>query len=255
MALKLALVGATGRAGKEVLKVLPEFPQFRLVAAVHSGKSSALGGDLPYTTDLESAVGQADCVLEFSSAALSVDVAKICAQYGRTLVLASSGHTPQQLDEIRRYSSAAPFLHASNLSLGVFVLHEISKQTQKLLGPDYQIEIFEMHHRHKKDAPSGTALSLERELVAAGDLTPVHDRAGRAGPRKESEIGLSSARGGEVLGEHTIYFLGNGDRLELTHRTADRAVFARGGLKALEKLHGRSARLYSLREVFGFDNS
>lgn len=256
MGLKLALVGATGRAGSEVLRVLPEFPQFELCAAVHSGLKQApldvatLSG-VPLTTDLSAAVKAADCVLEFSSESTSVELAKLCALYKRPLLIASSGHSGSQLEEIRRCAADTPIVHAANLSLGVFVLHELSKQAQKLLGPQYQIEIFEMHHRHKKDAPSGTALSLSRELSAGGDLQVIQDRGVRSGPRKDAELGISSARGGEVLGEHTVFFLGQGDRLELTHRTADRAVFARGGLSVLERLIGKPARLYNLREVFG----
>ncbi|MBN8549472.1 MAG: 4-hydroxy-tetrahydrodipicolinate reductase [Deltaproteobacteria bacterium] len=254
MTLKLSLIGASGRAGKEVLRVLPEFSQFSLVSAITSGKGSStaqsVGCAIPFSSDLKSGVAAADCVLEFTSAAASVEVAKLCALHQRPLVLASSGHTEDQLAQIRVAAQQTAIFHSANLSLGVFVLHEISKHAQRLLGPSYQVEIFEMHHRHKKDAPSGTALSLARHLAAGSNLETIRDRGSRVGSRKDSELGVSALRGGEVLGEHTVFFLGQADRLELTHRTADRAVFARGGLMALEKLIGKPAGLYTFAQLF-----
>lgn len=260
MTLRVAVVGASGRAGSELIKALDAFPEIELTAALVSANSSALGNvcrsaplnngrEVKFTSELEVGIRGAQGVIEFSSAAVSVEVARLCATIGRPLILASSGHSAAQLAEVREASQRCAILQASNLSIGVFALHEICKLSQSILGDAFQIEISEIHHRHKKDAPSGTALSLARALQKEGELSLVPDRGVRIGARGDREIGIASLRADEVFGEHTVYFFGPGERLELTHRTASRAVFGQGALRLFGKLLERGPGLYGIKDL------
>lgn len=256
MSIRLAVIGASGRAGSEVLKVLPEFPAFALSSAVVSPRSKHLGQNCPvpyheqrFSADLESAIRDADGVIEFSGAVSSVRVADLCARYQRPVVIASSGQNADQLASLRRASERCPILISANLSTAVHVLKQLCLTAQRMLGSGFQAEIFEIHHQHKKDAPSGTALTLGKAMSEAGGLSLVPARGAEPGARTPDSVGVASLRGGEVLGEHTVFFLGQGERIELTHRTSDRGIFARGGLRALEALMGKSAGLYQMADL------
>lgn len=239
--------------------MVPEFKDFELTWAVVSAGSKSLGQvcraadaiheEVRFTSDAETAVKNSDAVIEFAGAEGSTQAAELCARYRRPIVIASTGHTQVQKEKIRASAEQTALLQASNLSLAVFALHRACAAAQAILGPEYEIEIFELHHRHKKDAPSGTALSLATLLASAADLNVQSDRSVRKEPRDARSLGIASLRAGEILGEHTVFFCGAGERLEFTHRTSDRAVFARGGLRVLSSLIGRPAGCYSLADI------
>ncbi len=195
-------------------------------------------------------------VIDFTAPAVTARHAQACAAGGQALVVGTTGLGAPEVAALQAAAARIPVLHARNMSLGITVLTELVRQATALLGPDFDVEITEAHHRHKKDAPSGTALQLGEAAAAArgqrlGDVA-VYSRAGLAeGSRPAGAIGFASLRAGAIVGEHTVLLAGAEEQLELGHRATDRALFARGALRAAGWLVGRPARLYSLREVLG----
>jgi 4-hydroxy-tetrahydrodipicolinate reductase len=183
--------------------------------------------------------------LDFSAPGCGLRFAHAIAERGAALLVGTTGIIPADLEELRVIARAIPVLVASNTSVGVFCLSELSMHARKILGDSYDVEIVEMHHRHKKDAPSGTALSLASRLSGTG-LNPVWDRDGA---RKDGEIGISSARGGEVVGVHTIYFLGASDQIELTHRANSRKCLADGAIRLGAALAGKAPGMYDVTDL------
>jgi len=231
-AIRMVIVGASGRMGTQLLRLLDQFPALRLVGAVASERSTALGKDaglhagaaasaLPISPALPPLLQQADLVLDFSS--------------------------PAAADVI-------PLLVAPNTSLGVTLMLELVRQAAQALPRNYDIEIMEAHHRNKADAPSGTALALGEAASAGRGQSlaeqAVYTRHGQPGPRHEGQIGYAVVRGGDVVGEHQVWFLGDGERLLLQHSATDRSVFARGALLAAQWLAGKPAGRYGMRDVF-----
>jgi 4-hydroxy-tetrahydrodipicolinate reductase len=201
------------------------------------------------------AVLDADGILDFSSPAATVEFAALAAQARIVHVIGTTGLSAEDLKRIAAAARHAPIVRSGNMSLGVNLLAGLARRAAKALGADFDIEILEMHHRMKVDAPSGTALLLS-EAVAEGRgidlatrMTP--PRHGHTGARQAGDIGFASLRGGSVAGDHTVIFAGDGERIELTHRADDRAVFARGAVKAALWAHGRKAGLYSMADVLG----
>ncbi|MCB9546828.1 MAG: 4-hydroxy-tetrahydrodipicolinate reductase [Myxococcales bacterium] len=186
-----------------------------------------------------------DVVIDVAVASATDDL--LARLDGAALVTGVTGRDAAQQAAIHAYAERAPVLVAANFSVGVAVLRALARQAARALGPAFQAEIFEIHHRHKADAPSGTALALGA-AVAEGAGLPWPDAAAtaRAGRRGDAEIGLSAARGGDVVGEHTVFFLGPAERLELTHRATDRAVFAHGALRAAAWIAGRASGIYGV---------
>ncbi|MBX7144958.1 MAG: 4-hydroxy-tetrahydrodipicolinate reductase [Oligoflexia bacterium] len=250
MPAKLVLVGAHGKMGREVLSSLQEFPDIQLVAAIDNDD-----GELPeslrevvVSKDLAAHIKSCDGVIEFSSPAGSVQVAQLCAQYSKVAVLAATGHTPEQLAAIRKAATQTSILCSANFSLGILLLRRLLRSIPTDTLREFDIEIVETHHRNKKDAPSGTALEL---LSCLGDpQNIIIDRSARHAGRNKTEIGVASLRGGDMVGEHTVFLCANGERLELTHRAWSRRIFARGALTAFLKLLNRPAGLYSLDQLF-----
>lgn len=248
--LNLVVYGASGRVGTEILKYLEEFPCFTLGAALVSEKSKALGArdsrsDIKYSSNIEQALHKADCVIDFSTASASKSLLQDLLKDPKATVIGTTGHDQENLNLVKELSKRAPILLASNTSIGIVVLEEVSKLAQKILGPSFDVEIVETHRRGKIDAPSGTALTLAQAL-AEKDLIKT-DRNTARGP---GEVTIQSLRGGDVAGEHTIHFLGESERLEFTHTVSNRAVFARGALRLASLLHGRKAGLYAPRDLF-----
>jgi len=244
--IKLTVQGASGRAAGELLKVLSDYPHFELAYALVSPSSKRLGetalGAIKFTADKAEAVKNSAAVIDFSEPVASLDLAKLCAQFKRPLLIATTGHSEEQLSKISACSKESAILLAPNTSLGVFAMHELGSLAKRILGDGFEIEIFEMHHSKKKDAPSGTALSLANHLAT---LEPADGAAAM-----RSEIGVSSARGGDVVGEHTVFFLGSGERIEITHRATNRAIFGRGALKLTERLLECPPGLYRVRDIW-----
>lgn len=256
--IRLCLHGASGRMGGQVLRVLPEFSDFSLTAALVGPQSARLNQEaLPgvsYTCDLHSALKKCDVVVDFSSVEASLRLAQVCAEAGKPLLIGTTGHSQPQLETLKQAAAGIAVLMAANTSPGVFVLQKLCRMAAAMLGDGYDIEILELHHRAKKDAPSGTALGLAQAVRAERDLELSVERASRCQPRSVSELGLASLRGGDVCGEHSVFFLGSGERLELSHRVSDRAIFARGALRLARELLGKTAGFYSMGDVLNTPN-
>jgi 4-hydroxy-tetrahydrodipicolinate reductase len=264
--MRLVVTGAAGRMGRMLVKTIHETPGVVLSGALEREGSIALGGDAgllagcgnagtAITADPLAAVLDADGILDFSSPAATVEFAALAAQARIVHVIGTTGLSAEDLKRIAAAARHAPIVRSGNMSLGVNLLAGLARRAAKALGADFDIEILEMHHRMKVDAPSGTALLLS-EAVAEGRgidlatrMTP--PRHGHTGARQAGDIGFASLRGGSVAGDHTVIFAGDGERIELTHRADDRAVFARGAVKAALWAHGRKAGLYSMADVLG----
>ncbi len=226
MAVKVALVGY-GRMGKEVEKVLRE-KGYEVVGVVERG------------TPL-SPIDGADVVVEFALPEATLPALKYAAERGKRYVFGTTGHTPEQMEEIRRLSERIAILYSPNFSRGIAVLRFVLGEVLPLLQ-DWDREVFEIHHRWKKDAPSGTALALAHLL---GDEVVI----GRRGPRREGEVGVASVRGGDVFGDHTVFFLGDGERIEITHRLTSRRALALGVPPAIDFILGKDRGFYTYDDV------
>ncbi len=205
--------------------------------------------------DFAAALSQADAVIEFSHHTATPPVAQACAAAGKLLVIGTTGHTDGELDQIHAASAAIPLVFAPNFSVGVNALFWLTEKAAEILGPDFDLEVVEMHHRLKKDAPSGTArrlaeiLARVRGLQYAGDVR--HGREGITGERTSREIGMHALRGGDVVGDHTVIFATPGERVELTHKASSRDTFARGAIRAARWARDRRPGLYDMQDVLG----
>ena len=251
MTLTLGICGAEGRMGRAVLALLPEYPELRLTAALTAHDSPGVGrlvSGVRLAGRAADVSGEAEVWLDFSAPDSSVMLAEECARRGRPLLVGTTGHSNAEREALLNSARRIPLALVANTSIGVFALLAAAREAQRILGSSAEVEIVEAHHRAKKDTPSGTALMIARELGAAGGLTLITSREGE---RKPGELGVTSIRGGDVVGEHTVYFLGDGERLELTHRARDRSVFARGALQLVQRLARRTPGLYGISDLVG----
>ena len=194
----------------------------------------------------------ADVTIDFSHADTTASICEVAIKSKTPLVIGTTGHSAKQRDDIVAASKQIPVVLASNFSVGVNTLFALTENAAKILGDDFDLEIVEAHHRMKKDAPSGTAKTLAEILQRARQTKTLrHGREGIVGERGKSEIGIHSVRGGDVVGDHTVIFAGQGERLELTHRASSRETFARGAIRAARWVIGKSPGLYDMRDVLG----
>ena len=258
MTIALGVVGACGRTGGSVIGILSEFPTVRLAAAVVAGGSEAEsrlclsaaknhGLEVRYTSCLEAAVGSCDVLVDFSSPLSSLALAEECARMHKALLVGTTGFSGEQFEQLKSYGREAAILVTPNTSLGVFVLKKLALEAQRLLGPQFDVEIVELHHKMKHDVPSGTALALGRALCR-GD--PAALISARATEREEGQVGIASLRGGNIVGEHSVLFLGQDERLELTHRASSRTLFARGALYAALRLVEMEPGWYEMDDLY-----
>jgi 4-hydroxy-tetrahydrodipicolinate reductase len=250
--------------GRALLAALPEFATVRLVGATASATSQWLGKDvralgghaiLTVDADVPAALRDAQVAVDFALPAATPFHVKCAANAGVPIVIGTTGHSAEQRAAIMGASARVPIVLAPNMSLGVNVLLKLAELAASALNADYDIEIFEAHHRNKKDAPSGTALRIGEVVAQARGTTLDADgtfmRHGETGVRPRGAIGFSVLRGGDVVGDHTLTFAGPGERIELTHRAHDRSGFARGALTAACWVIGKPAGLYSMQDVLG----
>jgi 4-hydroxy-tetrahydrodipicolinate reductase len=264
--LEIALLGVSGRMGQALLACIAEAPDLRLSGAMDSPESrwlnqdaGALAGPAAAGILITSAPGVAirgaQAAIEFAFSAATPDVVQACVAACCPLVIGTTGHSSEQREKIDAGAKSIPIVMAPNFSLGINLLFKLTELAGKTLGKDYDIEIFEAHHRNKKDAPSGTALGIGRAAAKGrgGSLEAdaVYDRHGTSGVRTRGAIGFSVLRGGDIVGDHTITFAGPGERLELTHKSHDRVGFARGALHAARWVIGKKPGLYSMQDVLG----
>lgn len=250
--------GAAGRMGRRILALAAEAPEsFRIVAGVDrkAGTLRDLGiaADAPVLTALPVHPGAA--VIDFSHHAVFPAVAAHCAANGMALASGTTGIAPEILDrELGSASARVACMHANNMSVGVNVLLDVAARLAKALGQDYDIEVVEAHHNQKADAPSGTAFALADAITAATGRTRadhVYGRSGQPGPRRKGEIGIHAMRMGDVVGDHTIHWVGGGERITLGHVAHSRDIFARGALRAAGFLAAARPGRYAMRDVLG----
>ena len=256
--LRLVVVGAAGRMGRMLTQIIPDTLGVRLSAALESEGSLHIGaecGGVAITGDIAAALADADAVIDFSSPAATVAMAKATAAAKVAHIIGTTGLAAEDLAAIAEAARETVVVRSGNMSLGVNLLAVLVERAAKALGPAWDCEIVEMHHRMKVDAPSGTALLLG-EAAARGRGIDLADhsargRDGLTGARKSGDIGFAALRGGTVVGDHTVIFAGAGERIELSHRAEDRGVFARGAVAAALWTRGRAPGLYSMADVLG----
>ncbi len=240
---KILINGSKGRMGQALITCAAEHPNLQIVGAVDQGD------------DIAAAIPQCDAVIDFSFHNVTAGVAALCAQHGTALVIGTTGHSESEKSEIKNHQSKIPIVWASNYSTGVNTLFWLTRKAAEILGPSFDLEVVEMHHRMKKDAPSGTATTL---LEILADVRQVqleeqlrHGRKGITGERTASEIGIHALRGGDVVGDHTVMFAAQGERVELTHKASSRDTFAQGALRASGWVVGKAPGIYSMQDVLG----
>jgi 4-hydroxy-tetrahydrodipicolinate reductase len=260
----LAVFGITGRMGQSLVQALRETQALTLSGAIASRQSTRLGQDAAGLGEATGVTITADVAQGLLGAAVAVDFstgdcvavhAGACAAAGVPLLVGATGFDGASRDALVRAAGVIPVLIAANTSVGVSVVMQLVSTAAARLGPSYDVEIIEAHHRMKRDAPSGTALALGKAIAEARTVSlrdvAACDRAAVSAPRSPGSIGFSSVRGGDIVGEHTVIFATAGERVEITHRATDRATFARGALRAAEWLLGQSAGLYGMEHVLG----
>lgn len=266
MTLKVAIAGASGRMGRTLIESVLRSADLELAAALEQSGNPYIGKDagelageangLRVTDDIGAALAKADVLIDFTRPAGTMEHLAQCQKAKRRFVIGTTGFDDAQLSAIKDASRTIAIAMAPNFSVGVNVTFKLIELAAKALKNDYEVEIVEVHHRHKVDAPSGTALRMgEIAAQALGrDLrkTAIHGREGVTGERKNETIGFSSIRGGDVVGDHTVMFLGQGERIEITHRSASRATYAQGALQAARFIAGKQSGLYDMHDVLGF---
>jgi 4-hydroxy-tetrahydrodipicolinate reductase len=240
---KIIITGSKGRMGKALIACAAQNPELRVVGEVDQGD------------DFRGVISKADVVVDFSSHSVTTTLAAICAEHSKALVIGTTGHSEQERSKIEGFSSRVPIVLSSNYSTGVNTLFWLTRKAAEILGPGFDLEVVEMHHRLKRDAPSGTAKTLAEILaqVRKQQLEQVirHGRTGIVGERTAEEIGMHSLRGGDVVGDHTVIFATEGERLELTHKAASRDTFAKGALRAAQWVVKQKPGLYDMQDVLG----
>jgi 4-hydroxy-tetrahydrodipicolinate reductase len=240
---RVIVTGSKGRMGKVLLGCLSQHPGLQLAGQVDQGD------------DLAGLITGSDVVIDFSAHSATLAIASLCAKYRKAIVIGTTGHSSEDRSHITGFSSQIPMVLSSNFSTGVNTLFWLTRKAAEILGPGFDLEIIEMHHRQKRDAPSGTARTLAEILaqVRQQQLDDVlrHGRDGIVGERTSAEIGMHSVRGGDVVGDHTVIFASTGERVELTHKASSRETFADGALRAAEWVVTQKPGLYDMQDVLG----
>ncbi len=242
-ATKIIIIGSKGRMGQALLACAARDHALEIVGKIDAGD------------DLRTVIGKGDVAIDFSAHDATAGVAEICAQNKKALVIGTTGHSEAEKAQTTKFRSQIPIVMASNFSTGVNTLFWLTRKAAEILGPGFDLEVVEMHHRLKKDAPSGTATTLAEILAAVRrqQLAEVvrHGRKGITGERTAAEIGMHALRGGDVVGDHTVIFAADGERLELTHKASSRETFANGALRAAQWVAKQKPGLYDMQDVLG----
>jgi len=266
--IKIAVCGAAGRMGQRIINSIlesegvavsgvlerPGHPLAGQDAGLVAG-CGALGVNI--SDDLDSVVSGCDVMIDFTAPTVSLRNLEACSRHGKSIVIGSTGFTPEERERARQLSASVPAVLAPNMSVGVNVCFKILKDIARTLGDDFDVEIVEAHHRLKKDAPSGTAVRMG-EVVAEAlgrDYNKVANchREGITGERTREEIGMQTIRGGDIIGEHTVYFIGMGERIELSHRAMTRDMFSHGAVRAAKWVASQKPGLYDMQDVLGLN--
>jgi 4-hydroxy-tetrahydrodipicolinate reductase len=264
-AVRVAIAGAAGRMGRALLEAAAATEGVTLAAVLEAPGSPWAGHDaaelgcpqrgVVIGTDPKAALRVADVLVDFTRPEGTRAHLAACRAARGAIVIGTTGFDAAQLDEIRAAAREIPIVMAPNMSVGVNVAMKLVETAARSLGPDFDVEVFEFHHKLKVDAPSGTALKLGEVAAKARGATleasGVYGRHGVTGERKPGSVGFSVARGGDVVGDHTVYFAGPGERIEITHRSTSRANYAQGALRAAKFLAGKPPGLYDKQDVLG----
>ncbi len=259
MATSVIISGACGRMGKTLVELVQASDDFKLVGLLEHGDYVHLVSkyDCMVSAKPEEVFAKARgaVVIDFTSPESSLSMAKLAAEHGVLMVIGTTGFTDEQKAELAGYAKQTPIFWAPNMSIGVNVLLKVLPELTKMLGEDYDIDMVELHHNKKKDSPSGTALKLAECLAEARDwdLSEVacYHREGIIGERPKKELGIQTIRGGDIVGVHTMYFMGAGERIEVTHQAHSRETFAQGALRAAKWLAKQDAGVvYNMQNIF-----
>lgn len=263
--LKVLIMGCAGRMGQTLIKCSTRFKNIRLSGAVEIDGHQAIGKDagqaagigelgVAITTDMEAAIKDCDVAIDFTTPASTVAAAALAGKHGKSMVIGTTGLSASDTDIIREAAAQAPTVLAPNMSLGVNLLFALVKQAAIALQ-GYDIEIVEKHHRHKKDAPSGTAIRLAEKIAeGAGldlDQAAIHGRSGITDERPAGQLGIHAVRAGDIVGEHNVLFATQGERVELAHAASSRECFAMGALRAATWVLGQKPGLYDMQDMLG----
>lgn len=268
--ISVAICGATGRMGRMLIESIHNHPELRVSGALASKDSDFLDSDagslagcgeigVPIQDDIDAILEGTDVLVDFSVTEVVDDLTRACTQLEIGMVIGTTGYDTNQKSCIEKAARHTPVVLAPNMSVGVNVTLKLVELASGALDSETDVEIFESHHRNKVDAPSGTAVRLGELIAEAREVAlnevAVHGREGITGRRNRGTIGFHSARGGDIVGEHTVFFVGEGERIEISHRATDRAIFANGAVRAstfvAEKLQQGRAGLYDMSDVLG----
>lgn len=263
--MKIAIAGSSGRMGRTLIEAVLKDGEMRLAAALEQTGSPFLGKDagelvgapcgVAITADFERALADADCLIDFTRPAGTLAHMAACRKHGVAMVVGTTGMEVEQKRQIEEAARDIPIVFAPNMAVGVNLVFKLLDTAARVLSQGYDIEVIEAHHRHKVDAPSGTALRMG-EVVAAAlgrnlSKCAVYGREGVTGERDPSTIGFATVRGGDIVGDHTVLFAGTGERVEITHKAASRMPYALGSLRAARFLKGRKSGLFDMQDVLG----
>jgi 4-hydroxy-tetrahydrodipicolinate reductase len=267
MTTRIGITGAAGRMGRILVEAISlAGEELVLSAAIERPESSLLGADsgelagqgrngVPVVGALADVIGDIDVLIDFTVPAATLENLRICKDHGVAVVIGTTGFTPDQQAEIESLATVIPVCKASNFSTGVNLCFRLLETAAKVLGDEVDIEVYEAHHRHKIDAPSGTALSMGQVVADAlgRDLgkVAVYGREGQTGARERDTIGFATVRAGDIVGDHTVTFAAEGERVEITHKASSRMSFARGAVRAAGWLGAQKPGLYDMQDVLG----
>ncbi|MBL8486120.1 MAG: 4-hydroxy-tetrahydrodipicolinate reductase [Rhodocyclaceae bacterium] len=263
--IRFAIAGAGGRMGRTLIEAVADAPDAALAAALDVAQCPLIGRDageflgaatgVAIAADIDAAAAAADCLIDFTRPSGTMAHMEACRRHGTHLVIGTTGFSAAEKEAIREASRDIPIVFAPNMAVGVNLVFRLLDVAARALAEGYDIEVIEAHHRHKVDAPSGTALrmgevvaqALGRELSECA----VYGREGHTGERPARQIGFATVRGGDIVGDHTVLFAGTGERVEITHKAASRMPYALGALRAARFLRGRKAGLFDMQDVLG----
>ncbi|MBU1862394.1 MAG: 4-hydroxy-tetrahydrodipicolinate reductase [Candidatus Omnitrophica bacterium] len=263
---RIIVAGCLGRMGRRIIRLGLEKKNVKVVGVFEHKENPAIGNDIgeligvgkkgiAVMSTLSQVIDKGDVIIDFTTPSATIDHLKKALRFQKKMVIGTTGLSTKEKETIKKASERIPIVFAPNMSVGVNLLFKLSRLVATTLGDDYDVEIVETHHKHKKDAPSGTAHELARLIAEGrgGDLAKdaVYGRVGMCGERKKGAIGIHAVRGGDVVGEHTVSFMTEGERIELIHRASSRDTLAKGALVAAQFISKKKKGLYSMQDVLG----
>jgi 4-hydroxy-tetrahydrodipicolinate reductase len=263
--MKIAIAGATGRMGKMLIEAVLNSPDAQLVGALEHDSCPLIGEDagaflgkktgVAITADITKALSGTEFLIDFTRPEGTMAHLAVAQKTGSKMIIGTTGLSPEQIDALKKASTNLAIVFAPNMSVGVNATFKLLEIAAKMLNEGYDIEIIEAHHRHKVDAPSGTALRMGEVIAEALgeklDDVAIYAREGHTGERKVGSIGFATIRGGDIVGDHTVLFAGEGERIEISHKSSSRQSYAQGSLRAARFLQNQTAGLYDMQDVLG----